>query len=87
MSGLAHVIDAVIALTLLECVILVVHHRLTGRGVAPSDFIATLVSGLCLMLALRGALAGAGAAWVLLPLLLAGMTHALDLSRRWRKTA
>ena len=60
MTGLAHVIDAVIAITLLECVILVVHHRLTGRGVAPGDFLATLASGLCLMLALRGALAGAG---------------------------
>jgi hypothetical protein len=84
MSALAHVIDVVIAITLLECVLLSLHHRLTGRGVAPADFIVNLFSGLCLMLALRGALTGAAAAWVLLPLLLAGMTHALDLSRRWR---
>jgi hypothetical protein len=83
-TALVHVIDAVIAITLLECVLLSLHHRLTGRGVAPAAFIVNLVSGLCLMLALRAALTGAAAAWVLLPLMLAGLTHAFDLSRRWR---
>ena len=87
MIAFVPVIDGVIAITLLEAVVLAVHHRLTRRGVPPSDFLATLASGLCLMLALRGALAGAAAPWVLLPLLLAGTTHALDLSRRWRRKA
>lgn len=77
-------IDWVIALTLAEAGVLALHHRLTGKGVAPGDFFVNLCSGLCLMLALRAALAGAAAPWVLLPLSLAGMTHVLELSRRWR---
>ena len=80
-------IDLVIAITLLEAAALSLHHRLTGSGVAPRDFIVNLVSGLCLMLALRGALGDAGSAWVLVPLALAGLTHAFDLSRRWRTRA
>jgi hypothetical protein len=80
-------IDWVIAITLLEAVALSLHHRLTGNGVAPGDFIVNLVSGLCLMLALRGALGDAGSAWVLVPLALAGLTHAFDLARRWRTRA
>ena len=77
-------IDVVIAITLFEAVALSLHHRLTGKGVAPGDFIVNLVSGLCLMLALRAALGDADAAWVMVPLALAGLTHAFDLSRRWR---
>jgi hypothetical protein len=80
-------IDVVIAITLFEAAALSLHHRLTGKGVAPADFIVNLVSGLCLMLALRGALDDAGGVWVLLPLALAGLTHAFDLSRRWRTRA
>ncbi len=77
-------IDLAIAITLIEAAVLVLHHRLTGRGVAPAEFIVNLLSGLCLMLALRAALGGAGWPWVALPLLLAGLTHLFDLSRRWR---
>ena len=80
-------IDVAIAITLLEAVALSLHHRLTGNGVAPGDFIVNLVSGMCLMLALRGALGDMGSAWVLVPLGLAGLTHAFDLSRRWRTRA
>ena len=83
----AWLIDAIIAITLLEAVALTLHHRLTGKGVAPGDFIVNLLSGLCLMLALRGALGDAGSVWVLVPLALAGLTHAFDLSRRWRTRA
>jgi len=77
-------IEIVIAVTLLEGVALVVYHRLTGRGVAPREFVANLLSGLCLMLALRAALAGSG--WGLTALLLAGagLIHASDLWRRWK---
>lgn len=78
-----HLIDWIIAITLVEALVLTVHHRITGQGVAPADFIVNLSSGLCLMLALRAALTGAAAVWVLLPLSLAGITHVLDLSRRW----
>jgi hypothetical protein len=87
--GLAAVwlIDVVIAITLLEAAALSLHHRLTGKGVAPGDFIVNLASGLCLMLALRGALSDASTGWVLMPLALAGLVHAFDISRRWRTRA
>ena len=50
-------VDGVIAFTLLEGAWLAWHHRRTGSGVAPRDFLANMVSGLCLMAGLRVALA------------------------------
>jgi len=79
-----HWVDAVIVLTLLEGLWLWLRHRRSGRGVAPRDFAFNWVSGLCLMAALRGALAGWGMPWVLAWLSVAGAVHALDLRRRWR---
>lgn len=80
-SGLA--IDLVLALTVLEAAALIAYHRTTGRGVPPAEFLANLVSGLCLMLALRIALVGGP--WPLIPLcLLASLVaHLADLRRRW----
>jgi hypothetical protein len=79
-----HWVDAVIVLTLLEGLWLWQRHRRTGRGIAPRDFAWNWVSGLCLMAALRGAVAGWGMVWVLAWLSAAGLVHALDLRRRWR---
>jgi hypothetical protein len=76
-------VDAIIGVTLLEAAWLLWHHRRSGRGVAPRDFLANLLSGLCLMAALRGALAASGPAWILACLALAGIVHAIDLWRRW----
>jgi hypothetical protein len=78
-------VDLVIVLSLLETVFLLVHHRLTGRGIAPSQFLANMVSGLCLMLALRAALTQSAWTWVALPLAAAGIVHASDLWRRWNR--
>jgi hypothetical protein len=78
-------IDLVIVITLLEGVALALHHRMTGRGLAPADFMPSLASGLALMIALRAALDGAPAAWVAAALMLAGLAHAADLRRRWRR--
>ena len=78
-------IEAVIAFTLLEGIALVLYHRTTGKGVAPKDFAANLVSGLCLMLALRGVLAGSGWGWTAGWLLGSGLVHASDLWRRWTR--
>lgn len=78
-------IDAVIVFTLLECLALAAFHRRTGGGLAVPDFLATLVAGLCLMLALRLLASGAGAAWVGLFLLAAGAAHGADLRVRWRR--
>ncbi|RYZ11838.1 MAG: hypothetical protein EOO24_05185 [Comamonadaceae bacterium] len=84
---LANLVDAVIAFTLLEGVVLVLHHRRTGAGVAPREFLANLISGASLMLALHGAVRDLGAVWVVLWLSLAGMAHAWDLRRRWVRLA
>ncbi|MBN9205488.1 hypothetical protein [Methylibium petroleiphilum] len=78
------VIDLVIGLTLFEGLALALYHRRTGKGVPVGDFAVNLVSGLCLMLALRAAVADAAWHWIGLWLALAGGAHATDLMRRWR---
>ena len=82
---LAQVIDLVIAITLVEGAALALYHRAAGKGVAPRDFLVNLVSGLCLMLALRALAHDAAAAWVALCLLAAGLAHGTDLLMRWRR--
>jgi hypothetical protein len=76
-------VDVVIALTLAEAAALLAWRRATGRGVAASDFFVNLLSGLCLMLALRAALAGSAPAWIAAWVALSGLLHGLDLWRRW----
>ena len=76
-------VDLIIVFTLLEGLALALYFRATGRGVQLSQFGVNLVSGLCLMFALRSALAGSGAMWIGLGLLAAGAAHAVDLWRRW----
>ncbi len=78
-------VDAVILLTLLEAAALAAYRHRTGAGVALRDFIVNLGSGLCLMLALRGALAGAGGVAIAAWLLAAGLLHAADLALRWSR--
>jgi hypothetical protein len=78
-------IDAVIAITVLECLALAVFNRRTGAGVAFPDFLAAIASGLCLMLALRCLARDAGPAWVALFLVAAGVAHGADLRLRWRR--
>jgi hypothetical protein len=77
--------DLVIALSVLEGLVLVVHHRATGRGIPPGDYVLNLLSGLGLMLALRSLLAGENWAWQAAWLLAAGIAHWADLWRRWRR--
>jgi len=80
----ATVIDLVIGLTLFEGLALALYHRRTGKGVPVGDFAVNLVSGLCLMLALRAAVADAAWPWIGLWLGGAGLAHAADLARRWQ---
>ena len=77
-------VDLVIVFTLLEGVALALYFRVTGRGVSPAQFGVNWVSGLCLMFALRSALAGSGVVWIGLGLLAAGVAHGLDMWRRWQ---
>ncbi len=78
-------VDLIMAFTLVEGVVIGLYFRATGRGVAPAQFGVNLLSGLCLMFALRSALAGSGAVWVAAGLLGAGLAHGLDLWRRWQR--
>ena len=75
-------IDMVIVLTVLEGIGLAAYHAVTGRGLAAQDYALNLVSGLCLMLALRGALAGSGIFWIALCVTGAGLAHGADIWRR-----
>lgn len=83
--GIPQLVDGVIALTLIEVAVIALHHRLTGAGVAPCEIGLNLLSGLCLMLALRCGVREAGALSIALWLLAAGVAHAADLRRRWRR--
>jgi hypothetical protein len=78
-------VDLVIGFTLLEALALVLLHRVTGKGVAPREFGVNMVSGLCLMLALRSHVQDAGASWIAVFLLAAGIAHVTDLWLRWRR--
>ena len=76
-------VDAVMALTVLELLALWLFHKRTGRGLAPADYLLNGLAGLALMLALRGAVT---AQWglVALGLLAAGAAHYADLLLRVR---
>jgi hypothetical protein len=82
--GVAAIVDFAIAFAVIETLVLVLRHRRTGRGIAPADLLPNIAAGLCLMLALRAALAQADWGWIVLPLAASGMAHAIDLRRRTR---
>ena len=79
-------VDLAIAITVIEGVVLAVYHRVTGRGVAPKQYVLNVLSGLCLMLALRFALTDSDRLWVALSLSASGVIHALDMTTRWRRS-
>lgn len=80
-------IDLVLVITLFECIALIAYNRLTGRGLAPRDFLLNAAAGLCLMLALRAFADQSGTTAVLLLLMAAGVAHATDIALRWRRNA
>lgn len=77
------VIDGIIALLLLEGLILYRYHHRTRRGPALPDIMTLVLSGVCLLLALRLALSGAAWPWLAAALLGALAAHLADLYRRW----
>ncbi len=85
--SIATLIDAVIVVTLVECAALTLWYRVSSTGVSPRDFALNLLSGLCLMFALRCLARDAGSAWIALFLLAAGIAHAADIVRRWQRAA
>ena len=77
-------IDLIVGLTLLQAIGLAIYHRRYGAGLSPADLLSLLVPGLCLLLALRGALVGSHWTWIAACLLAALAAHIVDLRRRWR---
>ncbi|MCU0870057.1 MAG: hypothetical protein MUF30_10740 [Burkholderiales bacterium] len=75
------VVDLVIAVLLLEVVLV---RGVLGRGDALP--LATVASGMCLLLAWRAASSGADWRWIGLWLSSAGAAHAVDLRMRWQRT-
>lgn len=77
-------VDLILALVVVEALFLSALHRWRGRGVPLADFLPSALGGVCLLLALRGALTGAR--WTaIVPWLLASFAaHLWDLRRRWR---
>ncbi len=84
--GIAQIIDAVIVFTVVECIALTAYHRLTGKGVAARDFLANMLSGLCLMLALRCLAREADPICVAAFVLAAGVAHGIDIRMRWKRS-
>ncbi len=80
-----HIIDAILVVTVLESFLLAAYHTRTGRGPAPKPFLVNLLSGLCLMVALRCALIGAWWGWIGLCLIGSLAAHLADLAHRWGK--
>jgi hypothetical protein len=79
-----HVVDLIVGLMVAEALALTIYQRRTGRGIAPLDLLGNLLAGLCLLLALRAALAGAAWGWIAAWLSVALIAHLLDLQRRWK---
>ena len=77
------VVDIAIGFITLESLLLWAFRKFTGRGIALADCVLTIVSGVCLMLALRCALTPDGWPGVALFLIAAGIAHGADLRARW----
>jgi hypothetical protein len=81
------VVDIAIGFITLETLLLWAWHKFTGRGLALPDCVLTILSGACLMLALRCALTPDGWPGMALFLIAAGIAHGADLRTRWRDNA
>jgi hypothetical protein len=77
--------DIIIGLLIVEALVLWLVHKWTGQGLAAPMILSNLASGLCLVLALRGALTGAHWTWISACLLAGLAAHAADLNVRWRR--
>lgn len=79
------IVDLILALMALEGLFLMAYRRWRGRGVPPGDLWLNLLSGGCMLLALRGALVGAWWGWIALGLTASLATHLVYLRYRWQR--
>ena len=84
MFNLIVLIDIAIALTVLEVILILALHRRSVRPPKLAPMLVNLASGLALMFALRGAIHGWPAMFVVLCLAFAGCCHLTDMRDRWR---
>lgn len=82
LPGLAAVVDLALVIIAVELVAIAMSWRRRPRHVA---LLPTVLSGLGLLLALRGAVAGATPGLVLTALSLGGLAHVVDLALRMRR--
>ena len=80
-------VDAIIGITLMEAAGLLIYHHQTKRGLKPRDYLLNMISGLCLMLALRCVLLGSAWHFVAACLAGAGLAHVADICLRLRQSA
>jgi hypothetical protein len=74
-----HLIDLILALTLLEAVVVV-----SRRGLSAIAMARMLLPGVFLLLALRAVLAGAAWPWMPAALAASLLTHIVELRSRWK---
>jgi len=82
--GRGWVINFAVGLTVAEAIYLMANYHFRRRGLAPDEYLLNLLSGLCLMLALRATLSQGGQFTPIFLLSLAGVCHVADLVRRTR---
>lgn len=75
-----HWIDLIAILTAIEGLVII-----RARGLTPLATLRMLLPALCLLLALRCALAGRAWPWVPLALTAALVVHVWDLAARWKR--
>lgn len=80
--GSGRVVDLILGMMALEGALVLAYRARTGRGLPATDLALNLMAGACLLLALRGALVGAGWGWIALCLAAALPVHLADLVRR-----
>lgn len=76
-------IDAVLAVTAIELVVLIAWRRWSGRGLRAADVAVPLSAGVCLLVTARLAATGAPWPWLAASLAAAGLCHGVDVVRRW----
>jgi hypothetical protein len=82
--GSGRLVDVVLVVVALEALLLMLFWKFYGRGVAPGDLLPTLCAGALLLLALRVTLAGWDWPIPCACLAAAGLSHLVDVARRWR---
>lgn len=78
------VVDLALGALVLEGLVLALHFRRTGRGIAWRRLWPNLLAGAALLLALRAALTGAPWWWVAAAMVVALAANLLDLRQRTR---